>query len=261
MKSSKILAILILIVIFFVFLFYAKTYFYKDILIYDNCIRTVHALVLITLTVILNKKLNLNNFVKPGDATSILKSKSLFLPSIILLIYFWFNTNFENLKTINQFGIVLLFLATFLSASAEEFVFRFFCSNFLLNRGFKLNKTAILTSLLFAFSHLNNIRYANNWASPVNQVSIAFFSGLLFISIIFITQKFWVSSLMHFLINSPNAINDLVGDSVKINVVNNFNFVSNLSSVLIVHLIFSPIIIISLSYYNKLNNNIYQTKF
>ena len=254
MKSLKILTILILIVIFFVFLFQIKTYFYRDFLIYDNCIRTVYALVLITLTVVLNKKLNLNNFVKLRDTSPILKSKSLFLPSIILLIYFWFNTNFENLKTINPSGIVFLFLATFLAASAEEFVFRFFCSNFLLNRGFKLNKTAILTSLLFAFSHLNNIRYANNWASPVNQVSIAFFTGLLFISIIFITQKFWITSVLHFLINTPNAINDLVGDSVKINVVNNFNFVSNLSSVLIVHLIFSPLIIISLFYYKRFNN-------
>jgi len=251
MNFSRFSTVLILIsvVFFFIFLFHCKTYFYKNILFYDNCIRAVHSSFLVVIALIFNKKLNTYNIVKL-EFNPFGGLRFIFFPSMLVLIYFFLNTKFENLKTINTSDIFLLFLATFLAASAEEFVFRFFCSNFLLNRGFDLKKTAILTSLLFAFSHLNNIRYANNWASPLNQISIAFFIGLLFASIIFITQKFLITSVLHFLINSPDAINDLVNENE--NVTANFNFSSNLSSVLLVHLMFAPMIIMALHSYKKI---------
>ncbi len=89
-----------------------------------------------------------------------------------------------------------------LHALAEEVVFRGVIQGYLLKNN--INKSfhfiALTTSILFALSHLINLK-EGNLPSVLNQMVYAFFMGMLFSALLLRTNNVWLLGIVHGLMN------------------------------------------------------------
>jgi membrane protease YdiL (CAAX protease family) len=158
---------------------------------------------------------------------------------ITVLCYSIYNADFSKLKMLNFWGVSLFIVYVFVTASAEEFLFRLFLPLGFMKSGFDVKKAFLFASVVFALAHLINLSKVSV-TSTLNQVMFAFFMGLLLSSVFIITQNLLFACLIHGFVNLPSMI-----DKVPL-VVKGIDISSNdasfsLSGFLLMQLLFLPI--------------------
>ncbi len=99
------------------------------------------------------------------------------------------------------------------------------------------------------------------WGNPYLELMIsAFFLGLLLMSILIISKNLYITSLFHFFFNLPFKLNSLTESNDTLIVHNKETFFSVIVSILLFHLIFSPLYLLAIYMYKKAINLVYTTK-
>jgi membrane protease YdiL (CAAX protease family) len=176
-----------------------------------------------------------------------------FLPAFLLVLIFVVlsGKSFRDFKgdlplIISVIGI------TILRTSAEELICRGVMQSWFMGKGITPRRSIILASIIFAFMHISNILVHGDWVSMVNQVIFAFLMGLMLGSVTLMTGNILFSCLLHTLTNLPaafkkyNPVEEIPG-------VDDTAFVSfgeSLLQILMFLIIFSPLILVALYYFN-----------
>lgn len=202
----------------------------------------------------LNSVLNKTTIIKLFSSRFIF-SKYLIPNALFISVYLFFFLNKEMLILPTKI-ITLTALSTFILASAEEVMFRYYYFNFFMKQGISLKITGIYTSILFALAHISNIDALDiSVLNVINQIIFAFFTGLLLFSLLILTRNYFSIFLFHFLINLPTQLDKAISHSKVIQEVTSSADTSILLKVLGIHILFLPLYIISLFLFKRIKSD------
>ncbi len=206
----------------------------------------IKGLLVICLLYIFIKKENLQVKLFGIDSASIGKNT---IPALFLLVLY-LSLNYKKLLFFSPYSntVLLIALTAFVFAFAEEIIFRGYVYGHLIKIVSFKYQAILNSSALFALMHCLNIYKFDDIFGLINQLVFAFFMGILLGSLFFITKSLLFTSLYHFFINLPVALNRLQDRNVTKQEVLSQSLSDNLIGSLLFILVISPIIIISIYY-------------
>ncbi len=228
-------------------LFKLKLFFSEYSNFNEAIIKIIVSGIIIFLAIRLNIKFNHFNFIHTLNSKRDLKFEIL-LVLMLIAIYLLFSFANKRLIETDIPGWLLLFAAIFLAAAAEEFIFRYYFVNFLVNRKVSIEKAGIISSFLFSIAHLSNI-LSSEVLSVINQVIFAFFTGLLLFSIMVLFKNLFYSIIYHFLINIPIKV--ILSENSITTVEEGSNFMNDMLSFFFTHIFFAPFYIVAIVLYKR----------
>ena len=238
--------------------FKIKSILYLDNILYDSIIKTAVSIVVIILAILFNNKYNKVNYIGLNLKKIRFRWRNIIVfifPLLVVLVTF----KIESLQLGSPGNILLIVIATSFAASAEEFIFRFFASNYLLNRGFAIRRAAIITSIFFGLAHITNMFEANA-VSVINQVILALLAGVVLFAAAFLFNSLFISMLLHSIVNIPSQLHIFLEN--ENNGVELLTLSKSLVTILTTQLIFLPIYILAWVLFKRLNEyllkNVYQ---
>ena len=205
-----------------------------------NLLKTI--LYIIILIVFYNKRkvyFSLKLFSKPVNLIYI-------LPFILFFSYRVLQLDFSLLLSKNTFEIIKFFIAIYLAAFFEEFIFRGILINNYLRNNLSLGKSIIFAALIFGSFHLFNLIHTPDFFGVFNQMITAVFAGILFGALFTIVKNIYLVAFLHFIVNIPSGIKDL--SLVQNDTITNtpFTLGEEIFSTIMVILLYSPLLLIGL---------------
>jgi membrane protease YdiL (CAAX protease family) len=228
--------------------FKTKSFLYQDTVVYDNLIKAGISIATILLVIFINYRHSKIHYVLLATKKPVV-NWLLCTPLLLTLMYLVAFTKFSSLKNIGAGIILLVLLAILLAAAAEEFIFRYMGVNYLLNRGFSIRSTALISSFFFAIAHISNISNSD-WLSITNQTLIAFMLGIIAFCLVIQSNNFYTGVLFHFLVNIPIGLNRLVPEPEAADSEN--TILTVLGSLLIIQVVYFPLTVAAFSLYTRL---------
>lgn len=171
---------------------------------------------------------------------------------MILLIYTLLNfSKFKGIP-VGSGLIISMVIATFFAAFSEELIFRGYFQNVLLKQNIPIIKSILLSSLVFSLTHIINISsFGGDLWAVLNQITFAFFWGLLMGSLYVLHKNILFITICHFIFNLPSAFRYLKEYSIEsISLMDNqqSSFFDNITSSLVWVALCSPILFLALFY-------------
>lgn len=249
-SSSQLKHVLYLLLLFILagIVFKSKTFLYRDRVVYDALIKIGISAATILLVIFINYRHSKLQYVSLQMRKPVV-DWLLFTPILLTLLYLVAFTKFTALEQIDTGIIVLILLAILVAAAAEEFIFRYMGTNYLLNRGFSMRSTALISSFFFAIAHISNIMYSD-WLSITNQTLLAFMLGIIAFCIVIQSNNFYTGVLFHFLMNIPVGLNRLVPEPETAD--SDTTILSVVGSLLILQVIYLPLTVAAVGLWRRL---------
>lgn len=244
-KKKYFLAFFLFLIIILIALFKIKTFFYNSTIIHDNIIKVLVSIITIFAALRINQMLRLKIIIP-----FITKDKRIFPDILIFFLFplYIFLISFKFIYLQASFtDIFIVIIGTLFAAGAEEFIFRFFCVNYLSEKYVSPMALCIMTSFVFAVAHFGNLQYGS-MLSVINQVIFAFFTGVILFLAALRFRCLLVSVIIHFVVNIPTQLSYIANTTDEIIKSNGSTF----SRFLITQLVFLPIFILSVYLFNKL---------
>lgn len=125
----------------------------------------------------------------------------------IIICFILIATTFNEIIEFNPsvYTLLLIIVANLLIGSFEEILCRGIIFKNLLKKYTPL-KSALISSLIFALAHIGNFFTNDNNLEVISQIIYAFFLGVLFSAIFYVTKNIWSVILLHALIDFSGSL-------------------------------------------------------